>query len=72
MAFTDIIQIEIVSIFMVWLIKWVLLKMGGFELYRKTQPVVIGVLLGYAAGVALSFIVDITWFPGRGHNIHNW
>ena len=71
-AFTDIIQIEIVSIFMVWLIKWILLKMGGFELYRKTQPVVIGVLLGYAAGVALSFIVDITWFPGRGHNIHNW
>lgn len=71
-AYTDIIQIEIVSIFMVLLVKWILLRMGGFELYRKTQPVVIGVLLGYAAGVALSFIVDVTWFPGRGHNVHNW
>jgi hypothetical protein len=71
-AYTDIIQIEIVSIFMVWLVKWMLLRMGGFELYRKTQPVVIGILLGYAAGVALSFMVDVTWFPGRGHNIHNW
>lgn len=71
-AYADIIVIEIVSIFFVWLIKGILLKLGGIELYRKAQPAVIGVLLGYAAGVAVSFFVDMIWFPGAGHQVHNW
>jgi hypothetical protein len=41
-------------------------------MYRKMQPAVIGVLLGYAAGVSLSLVVDVIWFPGQGHNVHNW
>ncbi len=71
-AFADIINFEITSIFMIWLIKVLLLRLGGFELYRRMQPAVIGVLLGYAAGVTLSLAVDMIWFPGQGHNVHNW
>ena len=71
-AYAEIIIIEIVSIFLVWLVKWALLNIGGIELYRKAQPVVIGVLLGYATGVAISFMVDMIWFPRAGHAIHNW
>ena len=71
-AYAEIIVLEIVSIFLVWLVKWVLLNIGGIELYRKAQPVVIGILLGYATGVAISFVVDMIWFPRAGHAIHNW
>ena len=71
-AYTDIINLEITSIFAIWLIKSLLMRLGGFETYRKMQPAVIGVLLGYAAGVALSLVVDVIWFPGQGHNVHNW
>ena len=71
-AYAEIIALEIVSIFLIWLIKWILLKLGGIELYRKTQPIAIGVLLGYSTGVAISFIVDFIWFPGGAHGVHNW
>ena len=71
-AYAEILVLEIASIFLVWLIKWLLLKIGGIELYRKTQPIVFGVLLGYAAGVAVSFAVDFVWFPNGAHGVHNW
>ena len=71
-AYADIINFEITSIFMIWLIKVLLLRLGGFDMYRRMQPAVIGVLLGYAAGVTLSLAVDVIWFPGQGHNVHNW
>ncbi len=71
-AYTDIINFEIVSVFLIWLIKTLLMRLGGFELYRRMQPAVIGILLGYAAGVSLSLVVDVIWFPGQGHNVHNW
>jgi len=71
-AFTDIINIEIVSVFTIWLIKFLIMRIGSFGLYRKVQPAVIGVLLGYVVGLLLSLFIDIVWFPGRGHNVHNW
>ncbi|MXX03810.1 MAG: hypothetical protein F4X08_11035 [Gemmatimonadetes bacterium] len=71
-AYADIINFEITSIFTIWLIKVLLLRLGGFEMYRRMQPAVIGVLLGYAVGVTLSLVVDVIWFPGQGHNVHNW
>ena len=71
-AYTVLINYEITSSFAIWLIKSLLMRLGGFEMYRKMQPAVIGVLLGYAAGVALSLVVDVIWFPGQGHNVHNW
>ena len=71
-AYTDLINYEIASIFAIWLIKSLLMRLGGFEMYRKMQPAVIGVLLGYAAGVTLSLVVDVIWFPGQGHQVHNW
>ncbi len=61
-----------VTIFLTWAIKAILLKVGGVVLYRKAAPFFVGILAGYTLGVTLSFLVDVLWFPGAGHEIHGW
>jgi hypothetical protein len=60
------------TVFVAWLIKLVMLKVGGPALYRKSRPLFVGLLVGYVLGVALSSIIDITWFPERGHSAHRY
>ena len=60
------------SIFLAWAIKSLLLHLGGVERYEKARPFFMGIIGGYAFGVILSFFVDWIWFPGTGHQIHNW
>jgi len=60
------------TIFLTWLIKAILLKIGGMILFRKARPFFLGLLLGYVLGVGLCFLVDVVWFPSRGHMIHHW
>ena len=60
------------SIFVTWLIKGILLKIGGITLYRKARPFFLGLLLGYVLGVGLCFLVDVIWFPAQGHMMHHW
>jgi len=60
------------SFFLVWLIKTVLLRVGGVDAYERAKPVFLGIVAGYSLGIGLSFVVDWIWFPGAGHQIHNW
>ena len=60
------------SLFLAWACKAVILRIGGVQLYRRSRPFFIGLLAGYALGVALSSVVDWIWFPGQGHSIHSW
>lgn len=60
------------SVFLAWLIKFIILRAGGLHLFEKCKPFFVGMLVGYVLGVTLSFIVDIIWFPGQGHGIHHW
>ena len=46
------------------------MKIGGVVLYRRFQPFALGLVVGWAVGVGISFAVDIIWFPGQGHMIH--
>ncbi len=57
------------SIFLAWLIKFLLMRFGGVGLYRKTQPLFLGILVGYVLGVAVAYVVDSVWFPDRPHVI---
>lgn len=60
------------SIFLTWLIKLVIVKVGGAALYQRSQSFFVGMLAGYILGVGLSFAVDCIWFMGQGHVIHLW
>ncbi|MDA0710086.1 MAG: hypothetical protein O3B73_07750 [bacterium] len=60
------------AIFVAWGIKTVILRIGGVEFYRRCRPFFLGLLVGHALGVLLSFVVDQVWFPGQGHHTHSW
>lgn len=56
------------SIFLAWLIQTLLLRFSGVRLYRRVQPLFLGMLVGYVLGVGLSFLIDSIWFPGSPHS----
>ncbi len=58
------------SLFLIWSVKTLILKIGGLESYRRNAPIFLGMIMGYVAGVALGVIADAFWFPGEGHEIH--
>ena len=70
-CFASNIRDSILSVFLAWLAKFILLKVGTGA-YRTGQRFFLGVLLGYTLGIVLSFITDALFYPGQGHMIHDW
>jgi hypothetical protein len=64
------IQDNVSTIFLIWFIKSLIIRLGGLERFHRTAPLFLGMMMGYIAGVALGVIVDFVWFPGMGHEIH--
>ncbi len=60
------------SVFLAWAIKAIILRVGGAALYQRYRFFFLGILTGYTAGVGLSLVVDVIWFPGAGHSIHGY
>ncbi len=58
--------------FIAWSIKSILLSVGGVQLYRRAAPFFMGIIVGYVIGVTLCSVVDMMWFPGQGHLVHDW
>ncbi len=69
-AFAYPVRVTAYSVFLAWLTKTVVLRVGGISLYRRSQAVVLGMLVGYVLGVAISFLVDVIFFYGQGHSVH--
>ena len=59
----DTVRFMFLPFFLAWLIQVILLRLGGGALYRRAQPLFLGILVGYVMGMALSFLVDSLWFP---------
>jgi hypothetical protein len=59
----------IVSVFLTWMVKVIILRVGGISLYRRGSPLFIGLIVGYTFGLTVSMVVDLIWFPGQGHNL---
>ena len=60
----------VLTIFLVWAFKSLILRLGGLERYRRLTPLFLGMMVALMAGTALGVIVDQIWFPGNGHMIH--
>jgi hypothetical protein len=59
----------ILSVFLTWLVKLIILRFGGIALYRRAKPFFIGMIVGYTLSLVVSMGVDLIWFPGQGHNL---
>ena len=62
----------VMPVFIAWVCKAGLMRIGGVNLYRKAKPLFLGLLVGYTAGVVWSFLVDAIWWSGQGHSVHWW
>ncbi len=60
------------TIFLAWLIKYLMIKVAGASFYRRSKPFFIGMLTGYVLAVAAGIAVDSVWFPRQGHEVHKW
>ena len=62
----------VMPVFIVWVVKSILLRLGGVNLYNQAKPLFMGLMTGYTVGVVWSFAVDALWFSGQGHLVHWW
>ena len=60
------------TMFVAWLLKFLLLKLAGASFYRKSKPFFIGMLVAYILATAVGLVVDAIWFMPRGHTVHKW
>jgi hypothetical protein len=45
------------SVFLAWLAKLLILKIGGARAYERGKPFFLGLVMGYFAGISISFLV---------------
>ncbi len=57
------------SLFLGWMAKSAILRLGGGGAYRLARPFFLGLIMGHYVGAGISFFVDMIWFPGQGHGI---
>ncbi|MFT5368730.1 MAG: hypothetical protein ACI8V2_003697 [Candidatus Latescibacterota bacterium] len=62
----------VLPVFIAWVCKSIVMRVGGVVLYRQIKPLFLGLLVGYTAGVVWCFIVDAIWWSGQGHLVHYW
>lgn len=52
------------SIFIGWLIKFLILKLGGAKAYERAKPFFIGAVLAFLNAAVISYLIDWLFFPG--------
>ena len=62
-AFAWSVRTAVMSVFVAWAVKGVLLRIGGIDLYRRARPAFLGLIVGYATGILIAMLVDVTCFP---------
>jgi len=59
-----------IPVFSAWLLKTILIKVGGMRLYQAVQPLIIGIIVGYVLGAFIAILADLLYFPGAVHDPH--
>lgn len=65
-------QFYALSIFMTWAAKLMIVRFGGQRGYERAKPFFYGTAVGYCIGIGVGMVVDLIWFPGAGHPIHDF
>ena len=60
----------VLSLFMAWVAKVLLIRFGGLVLYNRAKPFFIGLVVGHFTGAGISFAIDALWFRGQGHSLY--
>ena len=64
-------QMFFFSVFLGWLAKMLVIRVGGIGLYHRMRPFFYGVILGGFTGMGVSFVMDMIWFSGGdGHRLY--
>ncbi|MCK4401818.1 hypothetical protein KAW08_05905, partial [bacterium] len=58
------------SIFLAWIIKWVLTRYGGNKVYKASKPFFLGLILGQLVAAGLWFVIDL--ITGHTGNMVFW
>jgi hypothetical protein len=68
-AVASVIQVTwvVLSIFLAWLIKTIIIRFGGLRLFQQAKPFFLGLVLGHLTGAGLVGILDCFFFVGQGH-----
>jgi len=66
------IRVAFFPFLLAWLIQVILLRIGGVRLYRRVQPLFLGLLVGYIGGAAITYLVDWFWFIDTPHLYENF
>ena len=56
-------------VLLAWLLKTILIRVGGVRLYQEVQPLMIGIMVGYVLGSAVAILADFLYFPGSIHEL---
>jgi len=72
LAVASVIQVTwcMLSIFLAWLIKTVIIKLGGLQLFQKARPFFIGLIIGHFTGAGCGAAIDYFFFMGQGHMVY--
>jgi len=58
------------SIFLAWLIKTTIIRLGGLQLYNKARPFFLGLIIGQFTGAGMVAFIDHFFFLGQGHSVY--
>lgn len=56
-------------VLLAWLLKTILIRVGGVRLYHEVQPLMIGIMVGYVLGAAVAILADFLYFRGSIHEL---
>ena len=72
-AFILPVQITAMSVFVAWLCKTVILKLGGVKLYDRAKNFFLGLIFGHVMAAGVGLIIDFISYPAKpGHFIYGW
>jgi hypothetical protein len=72
LMFDGYVRLYVLCIFLVWLAKLIILRLGGIGVYRQSKPLSYGLIVGYVFAIGVSFVVDMIFFPSGGHYVHGY